>query len=193
VTPRQFEVLRFIEDYAAQKGYAPTLQEVADHLRLSKVTVLGHLRRLEKARRIRRGYYRRRGIEVLAPSRRLPVVGRIAAGRPVEAIAHPDELDLAGLLRRGREYFALQVRGDSMIGDHICDGDYVIAERRSDPRDGEMVVALLDGGEATLKRFYREGRGVRLQPSNPSVEPLFVDRPERLKIQGVVVGVLRKM
>jgi repressor LexA len=193
VTPRQFEVLRFIEDYAARKGCSPTLQEMADHLRLSKVTVLGHLRRLEKSRHIRRGYYRRRGIEVLIPSRRLPVVGRIAAGRPVEAIAQPEELDLAGLLRRGREYFALQVRGDSMIGDHICDGDFVIVERRSDVRDGEMVVALLDGREATLKRYYREGRGVRLQPSNPSVDPLFVDRPERLKIQGVVVGVLRRM
>ncbi|HXG61074.1 MAG TPA: transcriptional repressor LexA [Planctomycetota bacterium] len=193
MTPRQFEVLRFIEDYAARKGCSPTLQEMADHLRLSKVTVLGHLRRLEKSRHIRRGYYRRRGIEVLIPSRRLPVVGRIAAGRPVEAIAQPEELDLAGLLRRGREYFALQVRGDSMIGDHICDGDFVIVERRSDVRDGEMVVALLDGREATLKRYYREGRGVRLQPSNPSVDPLFVDRPERLKIQGVVVGVLRRM
>jgi len=190
VTPRQLEVLRCIEEYTDRKGFSPTLQEIADRLRVSKVTVLGHLRQLEKGRHIRRGYYRRRGIQLLTRTRRIPVVGRIAAGRPIDAIAHPGDLDLLAVLKENREYFALEVRGDSMTGDGILDGDYVIAERRPVAEDGETVVALLEDGTATLKRFYREGNRVRLQPANPSVEPLVVDR---VRIQGVVVGIFRKL
>jgi repressor LexA len=190
VTPRQKQVLEFVEDYARRQGYPPTLQETADHLKVSKVTVLNHLRQLEKGRHIRRGYYRRRGIEVLTSTKRLPLTGRISAGRPLEAIVHPEEFDLTAALKPGREYFALEVRGDSMIEDHIRDGDFVIVERTSTARDGETVVALLDGGEATLKRFYREDGRIRLQPANAALAPILVDRVE---IQGVVVGVYRKL
>jgi repressor LexA len=190
VTPKQLEVLRFIEDYAVRTGCSPTLQELADHLRVTKVTVLSHLRHLEKARHIKRSYYRRRGIEVLNPTRRLPVTGKIAAGRPIEAIAHPEELDLLRPLKPGKQYFALEVRGHSMVEDHIRDGDFVICERRSTAHSGETVVALLEGGEATLKRFYREGPRIRLQPANSSMAPILVDRVE---IQGVVVGLYRKL
>lgn len=189
MTPRQLDALRYVEGYAAQNGYAPTLQEIGDHLKITKVTALSHLRALEKARHIRRGHYRRRGIEVLTPTRKLPVIGRIAAGKPIEAIAHPDELDVLSVAKSGREYFALQVRGDSMIDDHIRDGDYVIVERRPTARNGETVVALLDGG-ATLKRFYREGGRIRLQPANARMEPIVVDRVD---VQGVVVAVYRKL
>jgi repressor LexA len=190
VTPKQLEVLRFIEDYSARRGCSPTLQEVADHLRVTKVTVLSHLRQLEKGRHIKRGYYRRRGIEVLTPTRRLPVTGKIAAGKPLEAIAHPDDLDVLGILKQGKEYFALEVRGDSMIEDHIRDGDFVIVERRAAAHSGETVVALLENGQATLKRFYRENGRIRLQPANASMDPIYADRVE---IQGVVVGIFRKL
>lgn len=190
MTPRQLEVLRCIEEFTDRKGYAPTLQELADRLRVSKITVLSHLRRLEKDRHIRRGPYRRRGIELLTRTRRLPVVGRIAAGKPLQALAHPEDLDLLGILKEPREYFALEVRGDSMTGDGILDGDYVIAERRDTAENGQTVVALLEDGTATLKRFYREGNRVRLQPANPALAPLVVDR---VRIQGVVVGIFRKL
>jgi repressor LexA len=190
VTPRQLEVLRFVEDYTDRNGYSPTLQEIADRLRVTKVTVLSHLRQLEKARHVRRSYYRRRGIEVVTRTRRLPVIGRIAAGKPIDAIAHPGDLDVLGVLRENREYFALEVRGDSMVEDHIRDGDYVIAERRATAENGETVVALLEDGTATLKRFYREGRRVRLQPANPRMEPIVLDRVD---VQGVVVGIFRKL
>jgi repressor LexA len=190
VTPKQLEVLQYVEDYSVKNGFSPTLQEVADHLHVTKVTVLSHLRQLEKARHIKRSYYRRRAIEVLTPTRRLQVTGKIAAGKPLEAIAHPDDLDVLGILKEGKEYFALEVRGDSMIEDHIRDGDYVIVERRPTAHNGETVVALLENGEATLKRFYREHGRIRLQPANASMAPLLLDQVE---IQGVVVGIFRKL
>ncbi|HYE98652.1 MAG TPA: transcriptional repressor LexA [Planctomycetota bacterium] len=190
MTPRQLEALAFVEEFKGRHGVAPTLKELADHLRVSKPTALSLLRRLEKGRHIRRRAYGHRGIEVLTPVRKLPVVGRIAAGRPIEAIAQPDELDLFGVVRPGREYFVLQVRGDSMVGDHVQDGDYVICERRSTARDGETVVALLPDGQATLKRLCRDNGRIRLQPANPALEPLIVDD---VAVQGVVVGLYRKV
>ena len=190
MTPRQLEVLTFLEDYAARHGVAPTLKELAEHLKITKVTALQHLRRLEKGRHIRRDHYRRRGISLLSRARKLPVIGRIAAGRPIEAIAQPDELDLLGVVREGREYFALEVRGDSMIEDQIRDGDHVICERRPAARDGEVVVALLPDGTATLKRLYREKTRIRLQPANASMQPIYA---EAVDVQGVVVGVYRKL
>lgn len=190
MTPKQLEVLKYVEDYAVKNGYSPTLQEVADHLRITKVTVLSHLRQLEKGRHIRRAHYRRRSIEVLTPTRRLQVTGKIAAGKPLEAIAHPSDLDVLGVLKEGKEYFALEVRGDSMIEDHIRDGDYVIVERRPTAHNGETVVALLESGEATLKRFYRENGHIRLQPANASMAPILLDRVE---VQGVVVGIFRRL
>jgi repressor LexA len=188
VTPRQLDVLRYVETYQSRNGCAPTLQEIANQLRLSKITVLAHLRNLEKARRIKRSRYGRRAIEVLQPTRRVPVVGRIAAGRPIEAVETREEVTLNEFVASGRDYFALQVRGDSMIDDHILDGDHVIVERRSDARDGEVVVALLESGEATLKRIYREAGRIRLQPANAAMAPMVVDRVD---VQGVVVGVYR--
>jgi repressor LexA len=120
---------------------------------------------------------------------RLPLVGTIAAGRPIEAIEEREVLDLEELFVSPHQTFVLRVRGDSMIDDRICDGDYVVAEKRQTARDGETVVALLDNGEATLKRFYRERDGVRLEAANPNYQPI---RTKHLQIQGVVVGVVRK-
>ena len=120
---------------------------------------------------------------------RLPLAGTIAAGRPIEAIEEQEVLDLEEMFVSPHGSFVLRVRGDSMIGDNICDGDYVIVERRETPRDGETVVALLDGEEATLKRFHRTPKGVRLEASNPAYEPIIA---KNVQIQGIVTGVLRQ-
>ena len=118
------------------------------------------------------------------------MVGSIAAGKPIEAIENPDNIDLRDLFASRSQTFMLRVRGDSMIEDHIADGDMVIAEQRSTARDGEIVVALLEDGSATLKRFYKENGRIRLQPANGSMQPIYIDGD--IKIQGVVIGVLRR-
>ena len=118
------------------------------------------------------------------------MVGRVAAGSPIEAIEEPETLDLESIFDVRGERFVLQVTGESMIDEHICDGDYVVCERRSQPRNGETVVALLPGGEATLKKFYREGDRIRLQPANPNFDPIYV---KDVGIQGVVIGVIRQV
>ena len=121
---------------------------------------------------------------------RFPLAGYIAAGVPIEAVENRECLDIEDLFNSRSETFVLKVRGDSMIGEQIRDGDYVVCEKRSDPRRGETVVALLDSGEATLKKFYRQGGKIKLQPANPEFKPLFVDA-DKVQIQGVVLGVLR--
>ncbi len=121
---------------------------------------------------------------------KLPLVGRIAAGSPIEAIENPEYLDLQEVFPTDGNTFVLTVSGDSMIDDHICDGDYVICQRRNTARNGEIVVALLDTGEATLKRLYREAKGIRLQPANANYKPIYV---QNLEIQGVVIGLIRQM
>ena len=196
LTPRQLEIVSFIRDYFADKGYAPTMQEIADHLGVSRPTVFEHIEALEAKGALQRQALRSRGIE-LAPElagkvSALPLVGRIAAGQPIEAIEEPEVLDLESLFRgRPGETFVLQVRGNSMIEEQIRDGDYVIVEKRHDAHNGETVVALLDNGEATLKKFYREPDRLRLQPANAALRPIYVD-PDGVRIQGVVIGVLRK-
>jgi len=197
LTPRQLEILTFIRDFRRKRGYSPTMQELGDALGVSKVTIFEHLEALAEKGLIARSRHKARSLEI-SPRAEFPderptrfrLAGRIAAGRPVEAIEEPETIDLEELFAsRGRERFMLQVRGDSMVDEHIRDGDYVIVERRATARDGETVVALLEDGEATLKKLYREGNRYRLQPASPFFEPIYVDR---LTIQGVVVGVIRK-
>ncbi len=195
-TPKQLRVLTYIRDYSRAHGYAPTLQELADEFGVSKVTVFEHIVALQEKRYLKRSRHKARSLRLntrvpFADERatRLPLVGTIAAGRPIEAIEEREVLDLEELFVKSHETFALRVRGDSMIEDRICDGDYVVCEKRDTARDGETVVALLDDGEATLKRFYREKDGVRLQPANPNYPPL---RTKSVQIQGVVVGVVRR-
>jgi len=197
VTPRQLEILRFIRDFRKRQGYSPTMQEIGDHLNLTKVTVFEHVGAVEKKGLLIRGAkHRARSLRVspdfVFPDEgptRIPLVGRIAAGAPIEAIEDRETLDLEEIFDRPAETFVLRVKGDSMIDEHICDGDYVICEGRSEPRNGETVVALVGDGEATLKKFYREKGRIRLQPANPKYEPIYTDKVE---IQGVVVGVVRK-
>jgi repressor LexA len=196
VTPKQLKVLQFIRKFREAHEYAPTLEEIARSFSVSKITALQHLRALEKRGAIRRRRYQSRSIEIIEPGRRsaarqrLPLAGTIAAGAPIEAIEAGEELDLSELIRGRAEPFLLRVRGDSMIEEQICDGDYVICERRAAAVNGETVVAVLPTGEATLKKFYREPDGrIRLQPANPKMSPTY---PKRVEVRGVVVGVLRK-
>ncbi|MGO8703256.1 MAG: transcriptional repressor LexA [Candidatus Brocadiia bacterium] len=195
LTPKQLNVLRFVRKFRDANEYAPTLEEIAREFGVSKITALQHLRALEKRGAIRRSRYQSRSIEISEPARphagrRIPLAGTIAAGAPIEAIEEREVLDLSELIRGRPDPFLLRVRGDSMIDEQIREGDYVICERRSTAVNGETVVAILPGGEATLKKFYLEPNGrIRLQPANPKLSPTYADR---IEIRGVVVGVLRK-
>jgi SOS regulatory protein LexA len=204
LTKRQKEVLDFIASFVEEHGYSPSYEEVAAGLRLASLaTVHKHISTLEAKNYLRRGYNQSRSVE-LTPryqqelqQRRseqaleFPLAGRIAAGSPVEAIPGQDKLVLSDFAGHADTY-ALEVRGDSMIDDHICSGDYVLVERITEPRDGDIVVALINGTEATLKRFYREPDGMaRLQPANAAMEPILVPL-SALQIQGRVLAVLRK-
>jgi repressor LexA len=195
LTRRQREILTIIEDYSRAHGISPTLDEIAHELGVNKVTVFGHVAELE-----RKGILSRaakgvsRGLQIVAPttgtSRSVRILGRIAAGAPIETIEMPEELDLHELVPRDRDVYALVVRGNSMIEDSIRDGDIVLVERRTHAENGETVVAVLPGDQATLKRFYREHSRIRLQPANSAMAPILVDEVE---IRGVAIGVVRRM
>ena len=197
LTKRQFDVLEFIRHFRERRGFSPTLEELGQHFGVSKVTIHEHICALEKKGAVRRSKGEARAVEPvdepaqidgLAP---MPLLGHIAAGQPIDAVEDRETIDLTDLLARDRECYVLRVRGSSMIDEQIRDGDFVIVERREAADDGETVVALLDGGEATLKKLYREEDRVRLQPANPEMRPIYAD-PDDVRIQGVVVGVLRK-
>ena len=198
LTPRQLDVLVAIRNYRHIHGYAPTMQELADTLGTSKVTIFEHVGALERKHVIRRDKHKARSLEIVSEERlpdenrptKLPLLGNIAAGSPIEAIENREELDLEAMFASKQGVYVLRVRGESMIEDHLCDGDFVVIERRETAKSGEQVVALLDTGEATLKRYYREGGKIRLQPANASMQPRIVDA-DRVKIQGVVIGLLR--
>jgi len=199
VTPRQMDILRFLRDYRDRHGYSPTMQEIGDYLHLSKVTVFEHVGALEKKGLLhRQGKHKARSLQISpkvefpdeSRPTQIPLVGRIAAGHALEAVEDTETLDLEEMFARPAETFCLRVTGESMIDDQIRDGDYVVCERRNTARTGETVVALLETGEATLKRFFREGGKFRLQPANEAFEPIIVDQVD---IQGVVIGVIRQM
>ena len=202
LTKRQREIYEFIRQFIASKGYAPSIAEVGRHFHLtSPATVHKHLQNLAQKGLIKRSWNRSRAIEIIPGAdtvsasaaggfAELPLLGLIAAGLPLEAVADNETIPLPWSSGESNLY-VLRVKGDSMIEDHIRDGDYVIVEGRQTAQNGETVVALLEGENATLKRFYREEDRIRLQPANPSMEPIFVKEGE-LRIQGVVVGVLRK-
>ena len=198
LTPRQVDVIVAIRNYRHLHGYSPTMQELADQLGTSKVTIFEHVGALEKKRVLRRDKHKARSLEIIGEQRlpdedrptKLPLLGNIAAGSPIEAVENREEIDLETLFHSTKGVYVLRVRGESMIEDHLCDGDYVVIERRDSARNGEQVVALLDTGEATLKRFYKEAGKIRLQPANSTMQPRIVD-PDRCRVQGVVIGVIR--
>jgi len=197
LTKRQKEIYDFVRDFIEGKGYSPSLQEIGRHFDLSAVaTVHKHVSNLVDKGLLRRGRNQNRSLEVVASGppvgvRELPLYGYVAAGQPIEAIATPERLPVPeALAGKGRTY-VLRVRGDSMIDEQVRDGDLVIVEERNTASDGEMVIALLHGDEVTLKKFYRERGRVRLQPANSEMAPIFV-LEDHLRIQGVVVGLMRR-
>ncbi len=201
ITRRQRQVYDFIADFVAKNGYSPSFEEIGEGLGLNSLaTVHKHLSNLEKKGLLKRDFNRSRSIDIvplrgrmrqaIVGSDALPLVGRIAAGSPIEAIANPETISLADF-GRSHEVFVLEVRGDSMQDEHIVNGDYVLVEKAQTAHNGEIVVALVNGSDATLKRFYKEGSQVRLQPANASMAPIVVPA-DRVAIQGRVIGVLRK-
>lgn len=197
LTKRQKEILDYIEESIAGNGYAPTLEEIGERFELrSMATVHKHLSNLEEKGLIRRKWNHSRAIEVTdtrvkSPSVTIPLLGRVAAGRPIEAIEGSDTIDVPPSILGKRDCYALRVTGDSMMEEGILDGDVIIVEERPDPRNGDCVVATVEG-EATVKRFYREKNGsVRLQPSNSAYKPILVSGGD-LKIRGAVVGLVRR-
>lgn len=199
VTRRQKQLLDYLETYLGENGYAPTLEEIGAHLQLSSLaTVHKHLRNLEEKGLIRRKWNFSRAIELIQRQRatgavELPLLGYVAAGRPIEALEVADSFVVPEAFVRRQNTFVLRVKGDSMIDDGIWDGDYLVVEGRPLADNGETVVALLNGqAEATVKRFYRDQDGwVRLVPANPTMAPLVLPDNE-VTVRGVVVAVLRK-
>ena len=197
LTKRQREVFDIIREFIAANGYSPSLEEIGATLGLSSVaTVHKHVTHLVEKGLVRRVWNQNRSIELVdsAAGRALdlPLVGTIAAGTPLEAGPTTATITVPADMVSGRgRTFVLKIHGDSMTGEHIREGDYVVIEERQTARDGETIVALVDGADATLKRFYRDGATVRLQPSHPTMPPIVL-AADRVQVQGVVVGLIRK-
>jgi repressor LexA len=199
LTKRQKEILDFVDAFLGEHGYAPSFEEIAAAFGYSSLaTVHEHLSNLERKGYIRKSYNESRSIELLSEDGAgsaldLPLLGNVAAGLPIEAIEHRESLSVpADMIRKGKDNFVLRVEGDSMIDEQIRDGDYIVVTSQATAEEGEMVVALVGGDSATVKKFYRDGPDrIRLQPANPEVEPIVANARD-VAIQGVVVGVIRK-
>ena len=197
LTKRQREILDYLNDFIQQHGYAPSLEEIGRRFGLSSLaTVHKHLTNLEEKGFIKRAWNRSRSVE-LVPTRlgsralELPLLGYVAAGAPIEAVVGNETIAVPEDLVGQRDSYVLRVRGDSMIDEQIRDGDYVIVEDRRTADNGEMVIALVNGSDVTLKKLYREQGRIRLQPANPAIQPIVV-AAEQVEVRGVVVGVMRR-
>lgn len=198
LTKKQRELFDYLRDCIDENGYAPSYDEIAEHFGYSSLaTVHEHLTNLVQKGYIRKNYNRSRALELVPEDNTeravvLPLLGQVAAGLPIDAIPDRETLSVPqDLVRPGRNY-VLKVRGNSMIDEQIRDGDFIVVNSRPTADDGEMVVALVGGDSATVKKFYREGDGrVRLQPANPSMLPMFFEARD-VEVQGVVVGVIRR-
>jgi len=198
LTKRQREILDYLNEFIQQHGYAPSLEEIGRKFGLSSLaTVHKHLTNLQDKGFIKRAWNRSRSVEMV-PTRtggraiELPLLGYVAAGLPIEAVASNETIAVPEDFVGKRDTYVLRVRGDSMIDEQIRDGDFVVVEDRKTADNGEMVIALLRGSDVTLKKLYRDPGGkIRLQPANATMQPIFVE-PENVQIQGVVVGVMRK-
>lgn len=195
LTPKQNAILNFIKEYVCKHGYAPSYREIAHRFKLKSIaTVHKHIQALISKEKIRKKYNAKRSVEFILHNYgivELPMLGSIAAGKPIEAIQIEETIQLPENMVNGKEGYVLKVRGDSMIEEHIQDGDFVIVEKRNYANNGEMVVALINDSEVTLKRLFYEGNKVKLQPANSTLSPIIVE-PENIQIQGVVIGLLRK-
>ena len=196
LTRRQREIFDFVRSFVETRGYSPSLEEIGERFGLSSVaTVHKHVQHLVEKGYLRKAWNRSRSVEPVerasSSAVELPLLGAVAAGAPIEAIEVEERIAVPpAMVRRRDQTFVLRVRGDSMIEEHIRDGDYVVVESRSEARNGETVVALVRGSEATLKKFFRRGAKVVLEPANQALRPLEVPA-EDVQIRGVVRGLLR--
>jgi len=199
LTKRQKEILDYIESFIGDQGYAPSFEEIAESFGYSSLaTVHEHLSNLERKGYIRKSYNESRSIELVSrdtgtPVVELPLLGAVAAGLPIEAIQDNETLAVPpDMISRRKDNYVLRVEGNSMIEEQIRDGDYIVVQAQNQAEDGQMVVALVSGESATVKKLYREADGrIRLQPANPTMEPIFAEAAD-VRIQGIVVGVIRK-
>lgn len=195
-TKRQLEILDFLRQFIAKFRFAPTLEEMADHFQVSKITIHDHVKTLEEKGVLRKAKNRARAIELVEEESEgaddrlvLPVLGLVQAGSPHEPYENPEEFDLHGWVDKPGDLHLLRVTGESMIEDHIAEGDLVLVDRKRSPRDGDIVVAATPEGGVTLKRIFREANRIRLQPSNANMAPMYFESAE---VRGVVVGLLRQ-
>lgn len=197
LTRRQREILDYLAEFIEHHGYSPSLEEIGRRFGLSSLaTVHKHLGNLQEKGFIKRAWNRSRSVELVPTGAggravEIPLQGYVAAGDPIEAVVSPETVAVPDAFIGARATYALRVRGRSMIDEQIRDGDLVIVEDRKTAENGEMVIALLDGSEVTLKTFHRERGRIRLQPANPALEPLVVDA-DRVQVQGVVIGLMRR-
>ncbi len=195
LTKRQKEIFDYVREQVDRNGYAPTLQEIGTHFGLSSpATVYKHIELLVQKGYLRKAPHQGRGIQLvdLEPVRtvEVPLLGQLAAGRPIEALPQAETVNLPPDFVGRKPTYALRVRDNSLLDEQIRDGDLVIIEDRTTAADGETIIALLQGGKATVRKLYREGDKIRLQPANPAVEPLVLDQDD-VRVHGVVVGVMR--
>ena len=199
LTKRQRQILDYVQSFIEAYGYSPSFEEIAEHFGYSSLaTVHEHLSNLEQKGFLRKNYNKSRSLEVVPAEMgtlavELPLLGSVAAGLPIEALRDNEDTVAVphDMVPKGNNY-VLRVKGNSMVDEQIRDGDYIIVNSRQTAENGEMVVALVDGEAATVKKFYRERDGrIRLQPANPTMQPMYF-QPAEVQIQGIVVGVIRK-
>jgi repressor LexA len=194
-TEKQLRIMEFIQQFREERGISPTLDEIASNFGVTKITVYEHVNQLERKGALKREKFRARSIELLAPVEErkarysMPLMGNFREGLPIEATEEREDLNISEMLPYGRNFFALRVRGNELVNDHLTDGDLIIAEKREMVDDGDVVVAVLNGGKACLKKFFREEGQIRLQSPNGSLESEMVPHAD---IRGVVVGILRR-
>ena len=197
LTDRQKEVLDFIAGFVEDHGYSPSYEEIAEGMQLASLaTVHKHLTNLQEKGFIKRAWNRSRSVELVSSrlggrAVELPLLGYVAAGAPIEAVVGSETIAVPEDLVGKRDTYVLRVKGDSMIDEQIRDGDFVVVEDRKTADNGEMVIALVGGSDVTLKKIYRENGRIRLQPANPTMQPLYFDSSQ-VQVQGVVVGMMRK-
>ena len=194
-TEKQLRIMEFIQQFREERGISPTLDEIASNFGVTKITVYEHVNQLERKGALKREKFRARSIELLAPVEErkarysMPLMGNFREGLPIEATEEREDLNISEMLPYGRNFFALRVRGNELTNDHLTDGDLIIAEKREMVDNGDVVVAVPNGGKACLKKFYREENQIRLQSPNGSMESEMVTHAD---IRGVVVGILRR-
>lgn len=202
LTKKQRKTLDYITTFIEQKGYSPSYREIANGLKLNSVaTVAQHIDTLVAKGLLQKGNNSARSLipvaevqeQINKPGIGLPILGLIAAGSPIETMTgHAETLEVPPFMVGSKNSYVLQVKGESMIEDGINNGDFVVIQEKEVPSNGDVVVALVNNSEATLKRYYKEARRIRLQPANSSMEPIYVEPDTPLKIQGVVIGLIRK-